>query len=151
MTWGNTPWEDAHQLPGSDHLGKAKRFLMHYPWWQIGPHPEWVEPHWADELFGMQFTCGRHDVPMAAGIPGKLRIIYLPLGVGLKEVVNLEKGVSYEARLFNPVTGDEQQMGRIRTDAAGKWQPKFPHMSEWFPFPIYQDWILALETKGVRK
>ncbi len=40
MSWGNTPWEEAFQLPGSTNLSLAKRFLEKYSWWQFEPHPE---------------------------------------------------------------------------------------------------------------
>ena len=37
-SWGDTPWEDAFQLPGSKHLGIAKKLLERYPWWQLKLH-----------------------------------------------------------------------------------------------------------------
>jgi hypothetical protein len=147
MSWGDAPWEDAHRLAGSGQVGLAKRFLSRYPWWQFQPHPEWVEPHWTDDLFTQPFACGRHDRPMAAGIPGRVRIIYLPMGASLKKVNAIEKGVRYGARLFNPVDGSEQDMGEIQPDAPGDWVPTFPGLPAWFPLPIYQDWVLALEAR----
>lgn len=143
MSWGNTPWDAAARLPGSEQLGLAKQFLTRYPWWQFEPHPDWVEPRWTDDLSEQPFTCGRHDVPLAAGIPRKVCVIYQPLGQTLKMVKGLESGVQYHARLFNPVSGVEEDLGRIKPDASGNWIPDCGG-AKWFPFPIYQDWVLAL-------
>ena len=33
------------------------------------PHPEWVTPHW---------TSDDYELPYAAGIPGRLRVVYVP-------------------------------------------------------------------------
>ena len=150
MSWGDTPWEEAHRLPGSEQLGLAKRFLERYPWWQFEPHPEWVDPPWTDELSTLPLTWGRHNATLAAGIPGKVRLIYCPMGSQLKAVKGLEAGVTYRARLFNPVTGAEEDRGEIRPDAGGNWAPQFPGLAPWFPFPIYQDWVLVLEAPGAR-
>ena len=149
MSWGNTPWEEAYRLPGSCQLGQAKRFLLRYPWWQFEPHPEWVTPGWTDDLCALPFTAGLHDVPIAAGIPGKLRIIYVPMGPGLREVRQIEKDVHYRVRLFNPVSGAEQEIGAMQPGPNGNWAPKFSGFAE-CPFPVYQDWVVVLETPGVR-
>ena len=68
-TYENTPWDEAMNLPGSQQLGLGKALLMRYPWWRLAPHPESVEPHW---------THNKYLLPYAAGIPGELRIIYIP-------------------------------------------------------------------------
>ena len=150
MSWGNTPWEEAHRLPGSGQVGLAKRLLMRLPWWQLEPHPEWVEPRWEPTLNDQPFTCGKHDVPLAAGIPRKLRIIYCPMGTGLRAVKGLEPDVEYRLRLFDPVTGAEVAGGAVTPDAAGNWTPTFPGTPAWFPRPIYQDWVLLLTAKGAK-
>ena len=68
-SWGNRPWDEAAALPGSGQLGIAKRLLERYPWQQFQPHPEWVEPHQEPE---------KRMLPYAAGIPGQVRLIYIP-------------------------------------------------------------------------
>jgi len=148
MTWGNTPWEDAYRLPGSEHVGLAKRLLSRYPWWQFESHPEWVEPGWTRELFEVPYTSGRHDIPLAAGIPGRVRIIFWPMGTGLHKVKGLEQGLCYRLKLVNPATGKEHDGGEVKPDAAGNWVPAFPGLPAWCPLPIYQDWVLVLEAKG---
>ena len=149
MSWGNTPWEDACQLPGSEQIGLAKRLLARYPWWKLEPHPEWVEPGWTKELNDLPFTCGRHDVPLAAGMPGKLRIIYSPMGTGLQRVKGIEKNACYRAKFFDPITGAEKEVGEVKPDAKGNWSlpSLIPGGIEWVKWPIYQDWILVLEAK----
>jgi len=144
MSWGNTPWEEAHRLPGSGQVGLAKRLLMRVPWWQLEPHPEWVEPGWETMLNDQPFTCGKHDIPLAAGIPRKLRIIYCPMGTGLRVVKGLEPGVNYRLTLFDPLTGAEVAGGAVTPDAAGNWTPVVPGTPAWFPRPVYQDWVLCL-------
>ena len=147
MSWGDTLWEDAYRLPGSEQLGLAKRLLSRYPWWQFEPHPEWVEPGWTKALFDLPFTCGRHDIPLAGGIPGKLRIIYQPMGMHLKMVKEIEKDAHYKARRFNPVTGEEHFVGEVKADAESNWIYAESGLPEFYPFPIFQDWVLILEAK----
>jgi hypothetical protein len=131
MSWGNTPWDAASQLPGSRQVGLAKQLLTRYEWWRMGPHPEWVEPHATQENWG---------APCAAGIPGKLRVIFLPSGVWSIRVKSLEAGVSYRAFLFNPVDGQEVPLGAAGADEAGEWTPPLPRP------PVYQDWVVVLEA-----
>lgn len=42
LNWGNTPWNEARQLPGSRHVGLAAELLRRYPFEQFEPHPEWA-------------------------------------------------------------------------------------------------------------
>ena len=142
MSWGNTPWEDACRLPGSEQVGIAKRLLEKYPWWEFEPHQEWVEPHWTEELYDQPYTWGRHDIPLAAGIPGRVRVIYVPMGTGLNMVKHLEQGVCYRLRLGNPVDGTELDGGEVKPDTSGNWVPEHPRQK----LPIYQDWVFILEA-----
>lgn len=150
MSWGDTPWEEAYKLSGSAQLGMAKRLLERYEWWKFEPHPEWVEPGWTKELNNLPFTCGVHDVPMTAGIPEKVRIIYRPMGMGLKVVKGFEKGMRYRFGLFNPIDGTEVKGGDVQTDESGNWNPACPGLPSWNPVPVYQDWVIVLEAKGAR-
>jgi hypothetical protein len=134
-TWGNTPWEDAFQLPGSGQLGLAKRLLERYPWWRFAPHSEWVEPHWTKENYA---ACS------AAGIPGEVRVIYAPLLWGAPTVKGIEPDAAYRAFLFNPVNGEETDLGRVAPDVEGNWRPPLDH-GKYCLLPIYQDWVLVLE------
>ncbi|MAG37117.1 MAG: hypothetical protein CL878_12850 [Dehalococcoidia bacterium] len=130
QSWGDTPWDEAAQLPGSSQLGLGKRLLERFRWWEMRPHPEWVTPASSAE------HCFH---PYVAGIPGELRVIYLP-GVpttrDLPLIQDIEGEVSYTALYFNPRDGTEVPLGAVRPDADGSWQPP--------PIPVRHDWILAL-------
>lgn len=138
MSWGNTPWEEAYQLPGSFQLGLAKRLLERYPWWRFEPHPEWVEPHWSKE---------NYFAPYSAGIPGEVRIIFIPLSWGAPVIKGIEKDIRYHAFLFNPTNGQEQEIGPVTPNDNGVWEmQELPAVIDKRHFmPIYQDWVLVLE------
>jgi Protein of unknown function (DUF4038) len=126
-SWGDTPWQLAYRLPGSQQLGMGKGLLARYPWWKLEPHPEWVDPHWNKD---------NYILPYAAGIPGELRIIYTPARWDLPKVVGLGTD-HYHAFLFSPVNGKQHDLGAVSPDDSGAWQPPVP--------PIVQDWVLVLE------
>ena len=128
--WGNVPWDVAYQLPGSHNLGLAKKLLTRYEWWRFESHPEWSKD-WSGE---------EYRKPYAAGIPGKVRIIYCPNMRKLPRIEHLEPGITYRAFLFDPVTGDEYPLGTVTADASGRWRHPIP--------PIYQDWVIVLEKEG---
>jgi len=130
MAWGNTPWEDAYQLPGSGQLGLAKRLLERYEWWRFEPHPEWVEPHAGES---------NYFAPYAAGIPGRVRVIFLPWYSPRFTIKALEREATYGAFLFNPASGGEEEVGPVTPDENGDWKWPYPRL------PIYQDWVLVLE------
>jgi hypothetical protein len=130
-SWGDTPWEVAAKLPGSQQLGLGKGLLMRYAWWRFQPHPEWVDPPWSK---------GNYEQAYAAGIPGEVRVIFVPPMWDPPKVKNLESGVAYQAFYFNPATGKEHQGGEVAADATGTWQAPVT--------PTFADWILVLEKKG---
>ncbi len=127
--WGDTSWEDAAHLPGSGQLGVGKRILERYPWWQFEPHPEWVQPLVAyPEYF----------VPYAAGIPGKVRLIYSQDQSRNYKVIAFEKGVTYQASFINPSTGHVIPIGTVTPDKNGDWY--LPTL------PVFRDWVVVLEA-----
>lgn len=139
MAWGNTPWTEAAQLPGSAQVGLAKRFLERYPWWRFEPHSEWIDPHWNKEnFFG----------PYAAGIPGEVRIVYFPSYPWHQVTIkNIEPRAQYRAFLFDPATGARYRM-TVKVNDAHEWivqeKPGTPlHLN----FPLFQDWVLVMERK----
>jgi hypothetical protein len=139
MTWGNTPWEDAYQLLGSRQVGLAKGLLERYPWWKFEPHPEWIEPGWSEEDFFAGY---------AAGIPGQVRVIFLPFGRWGKLVKGLEPGVSYRAFLWNPADGAETPLGPVVANAEGDYELfVYADGSRHTMPPIFQDWVLVLEAQ----
>jgi len=129
--WGNTPWNVAAALPGSKQVGLGKKFLLRYEWWRFEPHPEWADPHWSKDAY---------QQPYGGGIPGQLRLIYIPATRKLPKVVNLEWTISYRAFFFDPATGEEHEVGDVAADSSGSWQVPIT--------PTYADYVLVLEKKA---
>lgn len=127
MSWGDTPWEIAYQLPGSTQIGIGKSLLMRYPWWRFEPHPEWVSSHATKENV---------RAPYSAGVPNTVRIIYIP-NYSSVLVKALEKETKYHAFFVDPQNGKEYELGNINPDQDGNWQSPNP--------PIFQDWLLVIE------
>jgi len=134
--WGNTPWDEAMHLPGSAQVGLGKRLLERYEWRRFEPHPEWVEPHW---------TPGDPMQPYAAGIPGRVRVIYWPCMWSTPVIKDIESGAHYRAYLFDPCSGDEIDLGEVGPNNDGSWQPLDGRP------PIWQDWVMVLETPEARR
>jgi hypothetical protein len=132
-SWGNRPWDEAARLPGSGHLGVAKRILERTAWSRFEPHPEWIVPHQEK---------GKRMLPYAAGIPGQVRVFYIPAEAswvawsGGMRVTGLEPGVLYRARYVNPVDGVEHDLGTV-SGSSDYVVPKPP---------VFQDWVLILEV-----
>ncbi len=129
-SWGDRPWWDAAQLPGSRQLGLARKLLERYEWWRMQPHPEWLAEHAGEE---------NYSLPYCAGIPGELRIIYMPQQLPLPVVEGLEPNVNYRAFFWNPSTGGEIDAGDVRGGDNGTWEaPKVE---------VRRDWVLVLERQ----
>jgi hypothetical protein len=103
---------------------------MQYPWHRLEPHPEWVEPHWQPSKY-MQ--------PYAAGIPGELRIVFMPPMWNAPKLSMLEPNKTYAAKFFNPSDGSIQTIGEAGGNASGEWQVPNP--------PTFQDWVLVLQAR----
>lgn len=128
--WGNTSWKEAMLLPGGKQVAWGASFMSRFPWWEMERHPEWVDPPWKHEN---PYTC------TAAGIPGRLRIIYAPLAWDPPLVKAIESGVAYQAYYADPCTGREFPLGDVTADADGNWRPSLP--------PEVHDWLLVLSAK----
>ncbi len=132
-TWGNTPWEDAYRLPGSGQLGLARQLLERYDWQCFEPRPDWVSP--AGDPTNV-------DLPFAAGIPGKVRVIYFyaPTFQPRYQVTGLEEGARYQAFFWDPRCGEEHPLGEVTGDAQGSWTiPLQPELT---------DWVVVMERAG---
>jgi hypothetical protein len=130
FSWGDTPWDEAMDLPGSAQLGRFRRLLERWEWWRIEPHPEWVEPRWSED---------NYMLPYAGGIPGELRLIYLLNVTQPVTVRGLEPGARYRASLVDPSSCVEHDLGIAEGDAAGDW-----------PLPqieVRRDWLVVLERE----
>jgi hypothetical protein len=130
--WGSRPWDEAMNLAGSANVALGKKILERYSWWQFEAHQEWVSPGSSAE---------NYYLPYAAGIPGKVRFIYMPRYQWNQEmsVVGIEPGTQYKATYINPSSGQEYPQGTIVPDENGAWlAPTQPEL---------RDWLLILEAK----
>jgi hypothetical protein len=77
--------------------------------------------------------------PQSAGIPGVVRIIYVP-DAGTVEVRNLGRQAEYAVSWFDPVKGTKTKMPEAKADEDGAWicAP---------PTQVSHDWVLILEEK----
>ena len=133
--WGGQPydwttWKEGMNYPGSTQLGIAKRLLEQYAWWRFEPHPEWAP------------NC------FAAGIPGELRVIYLPrrniYNWDGPEVKNLESDADWHVYYFDPATGRKFDQGILKAEPKpGVKAPQHVAFKRNVPSP--QDWVLVLE------
>lgn len=118
-------------MPGSFQVGIAKKFWTRFEWQRFEKHPEWIKGHNDGESLSGGF---------AVGIPGEVRIIFRPFLGGYfwnsDPVYHIETDVVYRALYFNPVTGEETQLGTVKPDSEGTWVS--PRVS------AFQDWVLAL-------
>ncbi len=134
MAWGNIPWEEGYQWAGSTHVGLGRKILADIEWWRLEPHREWITPN---------ATPADLMKPFCAGIPGRLRVVFLPKGqarwVQPFTMRGLEKGVRYTARYVDPITGRSEQPVAVEPDSNGEWRLTYP--------PILQDWVLIMEAK----
>ncbi len=129
-SWGGPPWDKAYQLPGSHQVGLGKGLLERYEWWRLEPHPEWIEPHW---------TTQNYQLPYCSGIPGELRIVFVPPQWDSPKITHLEPDVNYHAFFFNPRAGARLPAGDVKPDAAGEWQVPI--------LPTFEQWIVILEKQ----
>ncbi|MBO9608414.1 MAG: DUF4038 domain-containing protein [Paenibacillaceae bacterium] len=131
LAWGHTFWREAAELPGSKQVGLGKKLLERYDWWTFEPHPEWLPPAQDDAAIVAK--------PLAAGIPGKVRLIYMPFLLAFSgvEIREIEPDVPYRAFFYDPSKGTELDLGRVAPDADGKWATGITK--------VFQDWVLVLE------
>lgn len=139
MSWGDTPWDEAMNLPGSSQLGLSKRFIEQCDWWKFQPHPEWIEVNVSQQ------ARERNYYPYISGISGQLRIAYLPLFYQTFKIKNIEKEVSYRALLFNPVNGEEIERGIVVPDSDGNWELPALRKNSSQRLPVYQDWVFLMK------
>jgi hypothetical protein len=133
-SWGDTPWEEAYRLPGSSHVGIGKRIMEQYAWWLFESHPEWLDEHSTRE---------KPIAPFAAGIPGHIRIIYLPIigGYGFRRTVKIkqmETGIRYHACFVDPMNGRRLDIGAASADENGDWIAEGTDG--------FHDWLLILDA-----
>jgi hypothetical protein len=147
-------WEEGMSLPGSYQDGLGAKLLQDYHWQNLVPHPDWITPHGTTLLeprsavsgFDIDLVAalvapnpppdadlplgewknhhGNFRLPYATGIPGQLRIIYIPPGTfteppSAPTVLNLEPNVRYHAYYWDPSLGIKFDLGAVERPAAG--------------------------------
>ncbi len=138
-------WDEALALPGAQQISLGAALLRKYPWQALSPQPDWISPRGTTllepraQINGFDIDLiralvsdhpppesmlpagewakkgGTIRLPYAAGIPGKLRIIYIPsVGFALRTtptVLGLERGVRYRAYYWDPALGIQFDLG----------------------------------------
>ena len=117
-----------------------KKLLEKYEWWNFQIRPDWIETNITPE------NKERNYYPYVAGIPEKVRIIYLPFYYNNFKIKKIEKNMKYRAFLFNPVNGEKIDKGLVNPDEEGNWELPPLVKNSWAKLPIYQDWVLVLES-----
>jgi len=148
-------WREGMALPGSYQTGNASKLLRQYPWFNFTPHPEWIaprgttllEPQDLDTGFDIDLIAeltkpdlnpnailpagewrrrgGTFKLPYAAGISGKIRMVYLP-GPGridpvvVPTIFKLEPGVCYHSFYWEPTLGVKVDLGSVQCSEPGR-------------------------------
>jgi len=114
----------------------------------------WAEPEFDDSAWEGAMTIALHgdapwgplkarnefETPYAAGIPGQVRVIYLPRQEAAI-VHHIEPSAVYRATLFDPVDGSETDLGAVSGDADGMCTLTPPSAD-------HSDWVLVLQRGG---
>ena len=79
------------------------------------------------------------DGPQAAGIPGMVRIVWVPRSEPIV-AHNLGSRAAWAAAHFDPVSGERKELGEARADDAGLWRCQPVAGND-------HDWLLILEAK----
>jgi hypothetical protein len=154
LRWSLMTWDEAMGLPGSREVGYGANLLKSYQSWRFTPHPEWVSPRGTTLLepnnkvngFDIDLIAAGRDnnpppedelplgewqkqhgtfrLPYAAGIPGEIRVVYLPyFGFGgvkpTPTILGLEPGKRYHAFYWDPTTGTKFDLGAIELPQPG--------------------------------
>ncbi len=136
--YGKIPWDEAMNLPGSAQVGFGKKLFEKYAWHEFQPHPEWAEYIDDPESYG----------PYATGIPGKVRIIYVPEPRSIR-VSGLEPNTKYRAAAFDPQSGKTNDLGPITAEDDSSWTVRKDAAIELGDKQVKidapDDWVLVLE------
>jgi hypothetical protein len=131
-------WREIAALPGSGQMQHVRRLLERYEWWRFERHLDWVESgSGGDGAFR----------PHCAGIPGLVRVVYVPVqfygNSRVTAITGLEEGVQYQASLYDPRTGRMTELGPVQSEN-GRWVP------EGISTMYRLDYVIVLETAGAR-
>ena len=128
-TWGNTPWEEAHQWKGSYYVGLGRKILQQYPWQHLEPQTDFVSPHASAENRMHAYALGNDS----------LRLVYFPHYTpwGQQyELLRLDPEATYQATFVDPMNGERHPVDNLIT-GSNSWQASAA--------PTMQDWLLELK------
>ncbi len=168
-SWGRITWQEAASFEGATQVGLAAKFLGHYSWWDLQPLPGLLDYQQDEGNRIAPYAAGIPGelyivfLPAIAGSlmfdlmrqrerdravdsvdrrdPSLLARARSSYG-GRVWVCGIDPEISYRAFFFDPVTGDEVEIGRVHVDGDGRWYSPEP--------PIFQDWVLVMECCGAR-
>ena len=118
----------------------------------VAATPDWTAPNFDDQswvaakelgAFGQPPWGKFHDNasygPYATGIPGNVRLIYVPVRQAV-QVSQLESNAKYRAYTFDPTSGKTTEPTKVTPNEKGEWtSPPPSHPSD------ADDWVLILE------
>ena len=137
--WGNLAWDEAMQLPGSNQLAAAKRFLLNLPWYTLQGISK--PKSRLDNLLSLMMP-SKSAIAVAASADGTLALYYLldqnPIVINLQEF----SAVVY-ASWVDPANGDK----KIISDKPYMNQGTFKFSPPSKNSDGDSDWVLLLETK----
>jgi hypothetical protein len=146
-------WQEGMALPGSYQVGIGSKLLRRYPWEKLVPQVGCVTPHGTtlleptEKIEGFDIDLirarswdvpppddklplgewsdrkGSFHQPYCAGIPGQLRLIYVPPapwpGIIVPTVQDLEPDILYHAYYWEPSIGVKIDLGLVRAEGPG--------------------------------
>ena len=169
QSWGRVTWKEAAELPGSTQVGLAARLLGRYRWWKLQPLPESLAYHQGPGNRIAPYAAGIPGQVHLVFLPALAGSLMFDLArqrerdravdrvdcrdpamlaraeeaySGRVRMSVLDRFAVWHAYFFDPVTGDEVEIGEVSWNEDGVWQSPGP--------PIFQDWVLVLERPGAR-
>lgn len=137
--WGDLPWDEAMQLPGSSQLGAAKRFLQQLPWHTLEGMSK-PKSRFASLL--SLLTRSTSAVAAAASADGTIALYYLLYKNPI--VINLDKfSAEVYACWVDPANGDIKNISEkpYMNNEKFKFSPPGKNSGG------DSDWILLLQAK----
>jgi hypothetical protein len=137
--WGNIPWDEGMQLPGSSQLAAAKRFLLNLPWYTL---QDISQPKSRLGNLLRLVMPSKSAVAEAASSDGTLALYYL-----LNEnpiVINLQRfSTVVYASWLDPANGNKKAISDKPYINKGKFKFSPPGKNS----DGDKDWVLLLQTK----
>jgi len=134
LSWGAVPWQETMAMPGSKHIGFAKKLLEKFDWQKFVYHPEWAPC--APETPNV-----KRIYPV--GLPDGTMIFFLPgcYGFTQKTLVKGFTAEKYSVQFIDLISGTEFPGGEV-SPKNGEWTVKY--LNRQF-LPVYADMLLVMK------